>query len=88
MSRRDEFLDGILDALMDETMDEIFADENHPVLQILRDAPDQSGSLNPPIADWIAELQDAMTRPIPGEPCCDMSGHPHMHVTLPQDPDD
>lgn len=32
---------------------------------------------------FMADLYDAMTRPIPDEPCCDMSGHPHMHVTLP-----
>jgi len=29
---------------------------------------------------FLAELSEAMTRPIPDEPCCDMSNHPHMHV--------
>jgi len=34
----------------------------------------------PLAAEWLAELSEAMTRPIPDEPCCDMDGHPHMHV--------
>lgn len=69
------------DEALDELTDQI-AQSDHAILQILCDADrtDPHDDLKPLAADWLAELSEAMTRPIPDEPCCDMDGHPHMHV--------
>lgn len=52
---------------------------DHELMQQACDAEDQAESLKPLAADFLADLVEAMTRPIPDEPCCDLDAATLTH---------